>query len=138
MRRWPGRRRVRRTSAERGASGTWSKACCARSRMPPARTRKPRGGSMEKMEQEEAKTASRAVSLTSALERELERLILSGELPPGDRINEIHLARRFGTSRGPIREATRSLEAKGLVQVVRNRGVFIRRLSIEEALEIYD
>jgi DNA-binding GntR family transcriptional regulator len=72
------------------------------------------------------------------LERELESLIVSGELPPGERINEIRLARRFGTSRGPIREATRSLEAKGLVEVVRNRGVFVRRLTLQEAIEIYD
>lgn len=80
----------------------------------------------------------RTTSLTTALEREIESLILSGELPPGERINEIHLAKRFGTSRGPIREATRSLEGKGLVEVVRNRGVFIRRLTLDEALEIYD
>lgn len=80
----------------------------------------------------------RTVSLTNVLEREIESLIVSGELPPGDRINEIQLSRRFGTSRGPIREATRSLEAKGLVEVVRNRGVFIRRLTLEEAIEIYD
>jgi DNA-binding GntR family transcriptional regulator len=80
----------------------------------------------------------RTVSLTNVLEREIESLIVSGELPPGERINEIQLARRFGTSRGPIREATRSLEAKGLVEVVRNRGVFIRRLSLDEAIEIYD
>lgn len=80
----------------------------------------------------------RTASLTRALEGKIESLIVSGELPPGERINEIHLAKRFGTSRGPIREATRSLEGKGLVQVVRNRGVFIRRLTLEEALEIYD
>lgn len=80
----------------------------------------------------------RTVSLTSVLEREIESLILSGELPPGERINEIQIARRFGTSRGPIREATRSLEGKGLVEVIRNRGVFIRRLTLEQAIEIYD
>ena len=80
----------------------------------------------------------RTSSLTSVLEREIERLILAGELPPGERINEIRLARRFGTSRGPIREATRSLEAKGLVEAIRNRGVFIRRLTVEEAVEIYE
>jgi DNA-binding GntR family transcriptional regulator len=82
--------------------------------------------------------ALRTASLTSALEREIEKLILSGELPPGERINEIQLSKRFGTSRGPIREATRSLEGKGLVEVFRNRGVFIRRLTLQEALEIYD
>lgn len=80
----------------------------------------------------------RSVSLTSALERELERLIVAGELPPGSRINEIQLAQRFGTSRGPLREATRSLEAKGFVEVIRNRGVFVRELTVAEACEIYD
>jgi DNA-binding GntR family transcriptional regulator len=83
-------------------------------------------------------TVPRTVSLTSTLEREIEKLIFSGELPPGERINEIQLSKRFGTSRGPIREATRSLEGKGLVEVLRNRGVFIRRLTLQEALEIYD
>lgn len=80
----------------------------------------------------------RSVSLTSALQRELEKLIVSGELAPGARLNEIQLAQRFGTSRGPLREATRSLEAKGFVEVVRNRGVFVRDLTVEEVCEIYD
>lgn len=77
-------------------------------------------------------------SLTSVLEKELERLIAEGELAPGERLNEIQLSNRFGTSRGPLREATRSLEAKGFVEVIRNRGVFVRQLRIEEALEIYE
>ncbi len=77
-------------------------------------------------------------SLTSAVERQLERLIVQGELAPGDRLNEIHLAAHFGTSRGPLREAMRSLQAKGFVDVIRNRGVFVRHLQLEEACEIYD
>lgn len=80
----------------------------------------------------------RTVSLTSALEAQLERLITDGELLPGDRINENRLAVRFGTSRGPLREATRSLEAKGFLQSIRNRGVYVRRIGLDEALEIYD
>lgn len=80
----------------------------------------------------------RTSSLTGALERELEHLILTGELKPGERLNEIQLSARFGTSRGPLREATRSLQAKGLVDAIRNRGVFVRSISPEEALEIYD
>ena len=83
-------------------------------------------------------TVVKTVSLTNALEKQIERLIVEGELAPGERLNEIQLANRFGTSRGPLREATRSLEAKGFVEVIRNRGVFVRQLSIEEALEIYD
>lgn len=80
----------------------------------------------------------RTSSLTGVLERELEHLILTGELKPGARLNEIQLSNRFGTSRGPLREATRSLQAKGLVDIIRNRGVFVRSVSPTEALEIYD
>jgi DNA-binding GntR family transcriptional regulator len=71
-------------------------------------------------------------------EEEIERVILGGEYAPGDRINEKELALRFGVSRGPIREALRSLEASGLVEQVRNRGVFVRRLTAEQAANIYD
>lgn len=77
-------------------------------------------------------------SLTSVVEKEIERLILGGALQPGERLNEFQLAARFGMSRGPLREAMRSLHAKGFVEVVRNRGVFVRRIPVEEALEIYD
>lgn len=83
-------------------------------------------------------TVVRTVSLTNALEKQLEQLIIAGELAPGERLNEIQLSQRFGTSRGPLREATRSLEAKGFVEVIRNRGVFVRQLSVDEALEVYD
>jgi len=83
-------------------------------------------------------TLVRTVSLTNAIEKQIERLIVDGALAPGERLNEIQLASRFGTSRGPLREAMRSLAAKGFVRMIRNRGVFVRELSIEEVLEIYD
>src|SRR3546814_12008939 len=80
-------------------------------------------------------TVVKTVSLTNALEKQIERLIVEGELAPGERLNEIQLAARFGTSRGPLREATRSLEARGFVGGIRNRGVFVRQLRGEEAPE---
>lgn len=80
----------------------------------------------------------RTSSLTAVLERELEKLIITGEIKPGERLNEIQLSTRFGTSRGPLREATRGLAAKGLVDIIRNRGVFVRSISVQEALEIYE
>ncbi|MFW5679405.1 MAG: GntR family transcriptional regulator [Pseudomonadota bacterium] len=80
----------------------------------------------------------RSVSLSSAIEREIEALILQGELAPGERLNEIRLATRLGTSRGPIREASRSLQAKGLVEIIRNRGVFIRKLTVKDVSDIYE
>jgi len=65
-------------------------------------------------------------------------MIITGELQAGDRINESTLARLFGISRGPIREACRGLEKSGLVRVVNNRGVFVREMSVAQAAEIYD
>src|SRR5258705_2679653 len=80
----------------------------------------------------------RTESLTSLVRRELERMIEGGELKAGDRLNENMLATKLGVSRGPIREACRSLEQSGLVKVVVNKGVFVRRLSDREAEELYD
>ena len=80
----------------------------------------------------------RTSTLQSVLEKELEKAVLSGELAPGGRVNENALAGRFGVSRGPIREALRALEASGLVHSIPNRGFFVRRLDLEEAVHIYD
>lgn len=68
----------------------------------------------------------------------LRRLIYEGEFAPGERLNEAALALRMGTSRGPIREALRALAGWGLVTPVPNRGVFVRKLSVREMLEVYD
>src|SRR5580765_8220358 len=77
-------------------------------------------------------------SLTSVVQGELERMILSGELAPGARLTEMALAARLGVSRGPLREAFRMLEEAGLVRNEKNRGVFVRDIPIDEAVEIFD
>jgi len=77
-------------------------------------------------------------SLTSVVQGELERMILSGELAPGEKLTEMALATRLGVSRGPLREAFRMLEEAGLVRTEKNRGVFVRDIPIEEAIEIFD
>ena len=77
-------------------------------------------------------------SLPGLVQAEIEQLILSGELIVGQRINESDLAIRFGMSRGPIREALRALEESRLVRSEKNRGVFVREISVAEADEIYD
>src|SRR6202051_3815377 len=77
-------------------------------------------------------------SLPGLVQAEIEQLILSGELAVGRRINESDLALRFGMSRGPIREALRALEESRLVRSEKNRGVFVREISVAEADEIYD
>jgi phosphonate utilization transcriptional regulator len=77
-------------------------------------------------------------SLTSLVQREIERRILGGELVPGAKLNEAELAAAMGISRGPVREAFRALEHAGLVHTEKNRGVFVRQVSLEEANEIYE
>jgi len=77
-------------------------------------------------------------SLTTLVRREIERRILGGELAPGAKLNEADLAGELRVSRGPVREAFRALEQAGLVRTEKNRGVFVRQVSLEEANEIYE
>jgi len=77
-------------------------------------------------------------SLASVVQGELERMILSGELAPGAKLTEMTLATQMGVSRGPLREAFRMLEEAGLVRTEKNRGVFVRDIPIDEAVEIFD
>ena len=77
-------------------------------------------------------------SLATLVQRELERRIHGGEFVPGSKLNEADLAGELGVSRGPVREAFRALEQSGLVTTEKNRGVFVRQVSIEEANEIYE
>ena len=77
-------------------------------------------------------------SLTSVVGKEIERQILHGELAPGAKLIEATLAAQLGVSRGPVREAFRMLEEAGLVRQEKNRGVFVRHVALDEAMEIYD
>ncbi len=77
-------------------------------------------------------------SLPTLVAHELERMIVAGDLVAGAKLNEESIAEMLGVSRGPVREAFRALEQAGLVRTEKNRGVFVRQVSIEEANEIYE
>jgi phosphonate utilization transcriptional regulator len=77
-------------------------------------------------------------SLASVVQQEIERAILQGEFAPGSKLVEAAIAEKLGVSRGPVREAFRMLEEAGLVRTEKNRGVFVRDIPIEEAVEIFD
>jgi DNA-binding GntR family transcriptional regulator len=79
----------------------------------------------------------RASSLTQRLVRRLEEEILSGGLRPGERLVEEELSARFGTSRTPVREVLRILEAKGLVTTRVSRGAQVREISWKEIDDLY-
>lgn len=89
-------------------------------------------------------TKVQALSLVDAVVERLEAAIISGELPPGERLSEQSLARSMGISRGPLREAIRRLEGRSLVVRTPNIGVSVAVLSpadlsnllvVREALE---
>ncbi len=77
-------------------------------------------------------------SLASVVQQEIERAILAGDYAPGAKLNEAVLAQQMGVSRGPVREAFRMLDEAGLVRTEKNRGVYVRDIPLDEALEIFD
>ena len=87
---------------------------------------------------EHALALVQSTSLTRLVVESIEEMILGGELPPGTKLNEIALAQRFGISRGPLREAFRSLEESGLIRQEKNRGAWVREIKLSEAADIYD
>ncbi len=76
--------------------------------------------------------------LVSAIAAQLVAAIVSGDLRPGARCNEVHLAQAMQTSRGPVREALRKLESQGLVIARPRRGFFVRGYTAAEITEIYE
>ena len=80
----------------------------------------------------------RSKSLTSVVQEEIERRVLDGELEPGDRVNENGLAGEFSVSRGPVREACRALAEAGLLTFVVNRGFFVREVTEQEVIDVYE
>lgn len=69
--------------------------------------------------------------------QEIERLIVSGELLPGQPIRQVLMAERLGVSRLPIREALRHLTAEGLVEHEHNVGYTVARLQQSDFDQIY-
>src|SRR4051812_49058400 len=65
-------------------------------------------------------------------------MIFAGELNAGDRINEKQLSDKLSVSRAPIREATRALQQLGLVEIIKNRGVFVRSVNVKQVVDIFN
>jgi DNA-binding GntR family transcriptional regulator len=78
------------------------------------------------------------VPLRDLAATEMRRLILDGTLRPGERLIEDRLAEQLGVSRNPIREAIRSLEAEGFIEVTARRGSFVAVLSAQHADDLFD
>lgn len=74
------------------------------------------------------------------VDRVYERLlesILSGELTPGERLIEMHIAQDLGSSRGPVREAMARLEKEGLIESRARKGASVTTLDEKDVWEVY-
>jgi DNA-binding GntR family transcriptional regulator len=67
----------------------------------------------------------------------IKQAILDGELNPGDKVNEVHLASRLSISRAPVREALQMLVQDGLIVSIPQRGKFIAALTEKEIQDSY-
>ena len=84
-------------------------------------------------------TMDEVLPLRDVVFNTLRKAILTGELKPGERLMEIHLANQLGVSRTPIREAIRKLELEGLVIMIPRRGAEVAQItekSLKDVLEV--
>lgn len=77
------------------------------------------------------------VTLSKKVEIYLRNKILNGELLPNDKIVELDVAGEMGVSRGPVREALKTLTFEGLVEYQTNKGCSVTTLSPKDAYEVF-
>ena len=77
------------------------------------------------------------VSYRHVVGAQLRKAIASGELQPGEHVNEVDVAKRLGVSATPVREAFRDLEQAGLIVVRPHRGAVVRPLTHRDLSEVY-
>lgn len=77
-------------------------------------------------------------TLADRIYQRLEDEILSGQLEPGSRLLIVPLAKRFGTSQAPVREAIRRLTEEGLAVTEPYVGTVLKEPSWDEVQEIYE
>ena len=77
-------------------------------------------------------------SLIEHVTAELRRLVLAGELAPGERVVELELAAQLAVSRTPLRLAFAELEREGLFERLPTRGFRVRRVTLDEVAQAID
>jgi DNA-binding GntR family transcriptional regulator len=76
-------------------------------------------------------------NLSEDLATRIRQMVVEGALPPGERINEVHLAAQLGVSRTPLREALSRLASEGAVTIVPRLGFFTCPLTADEVEHLY-
>lgn len=76
-------------------------------------------------------------TLTSLVAEQIRSIVLKGVFQPGEQLSEVALAKRFGTSRGPVREALLTLVQEGLLKHEPHRGVFVPVVTDADITDIF-
>src|SRR5690606_1243843 len=77
-------------------------------------------------------------SLPTQIADALARQIITHELPPGEKLNEVEISTQWGVSRAPVREALLLLQQRGLVTMASQKGARVAALTLEELEQLFD
>ena len=84
------------------------------------------------------RASSKSDTARGRVREDVRRLILSGELKPGTRLKQQHLAKHFGVAQSVVRESLLELQLTGLVRTVDNLGIFVSELDGSRLLQAYE
>ena len=76
--------------------------------------------------------------MSDRLREAIEEEITTGRLPPGSRLDESELAKRFNVSRTPVRESLNLLLGEGLIENRPGRGVLVTRVTPQRLVEMFE
>jgi DNA-binding GntR family transcriptional regulator len=79
-----------------------------------------------------------AMTLSDKIFQTLAAAIVSGQLKPGQRLDEPSVCRQFAVSRTPVREALRRLSGTELVEVAPRKGVTVAQVDVEKLTEMFE
>jgi len=68
----------------------------------------------------------------------IRNMAISYDFKPGERINEVQLAKQLGVSRTPLREAMQKLVSEKLLRWERNKGFFCHMLNEKEVFNLFE
>jgi DNA-binding GntR family transcriptional regulator len=88
-------------------------------------------------QQQELANGTTQTSARGRVREDVRKLILSGELKPGTRLTQQHLAKRFGVAQSVVRESLLELQSSGLVRSVDNLGIFVSDLDTHSLIHAY-
>ncbi len=84
-----------------------------------------------------AKPERPTTNLTNDAYQGIKDMVINGEIVPGERLNQKFLQDKFNVSRTPLMTAFAKLHEENILEIVPNRGVYVKRLEIKEILDLY-